>query len=352
MDRLDWIHALPWLAAAAALGAAGAWLARAHALRHGLLDLPGERRSHQVPTPRGGGVGIAVAWVLACVLSGWSGWMPRELALAAGCGSLLVAVAGYIDDHRPLSAWWRLLAHVVAGLVLAAGVSLAGGAAWLALLAFVAVPVMVNVWNFMDGIDGIATSQAALAALGIAALGIASHGEEGVRAALPALLLSAACLGFLPSNFPRARIFLGDVGSGTLGIALAVLVVLLLSDAAPGQGAGLLVLACLPLSAFLIDATLTLGWRIVSREQWWTAHVGHAYQRLARRTGSHVPVAFAYAGWTAVAVLAALAASGSGFIVKLAVCAGFIAAGILVWRASTGADARTHEETPDDDQPE
>ena len=350
MGRLDWIHALPWLAAAAALGAAGAWLARTHALRHGLLDLPGERRSHQVPTPRGGGIGIALAWVLACVLSGWSGWMPRELALAAGCGSLLVAVAGYIDDHRPLSAWWRLSAHIVSGLVLAAGVSFAGGPAWLALLAVVAVPVLVNVWNFMDGIDGIAASQAALAAAGIAALGIASHGEEGVQAALPALLLSAACLGFLPSNFPRARIFLGDVGSGTLGIALAVLVVLLLSDAAPGQGAGLLVLAFLPLSAFLIDATLTLGGRIVRREQWWTAHVGHAYQRLASRIGSHVPVTFGYALWTIATVLASLAVAGSGFTVRISVCAGFLVAGILIWRASTGAVARKHEETPDDDQ--
>ena len=71
MGRLDWIQALPWLAAAAALGAAGAWLARAHALRHGLLDLPGERRSHQIPTPRGGGIGIAVAWAVAGTLFAW-----------------------------------------------------------------------------------------------------------------------------------------------------------------------------------------------------------------------------------------------------------------------------------------
>ena len=340
-----------WLAAAAALGAAGAWLARAHALRHGLLDLPGARRSHRVPTPRGGGIGITVAWVLACALSGAWGWIAWPLAATACAGSLLVAAAGFADDHRPLSAWWRLAAHVVAGLLLAFGVLASGGAPALALVALVAMPVLVNVWNFMDGIDGLAASQAALAALGLAALAAASEG--GVGAPGLALALAAACAGFLPFNFPRARIFLGDVGSGTLGAALAVLVVLLLSGAPAGQAPALLLPALLPLSAFLVDASLTLARRIVRREQWWTAHVGHAYQRLSRRLGSHVPVTLAYAAWTVVAVLAALAASGSGFVVKLAVCAGFfIAAATLAWRAAGGAGAREQKETPDHDQPE
>ena len=342
---MDWMSALPWLAAAAGIAAAGAWLARAHALRHGLIDQPGERRSHHVPTPRGGGIGIAAAWVLVCLVSGVNGWMPAKLAIAAALGSLLVATVGFIDDHRPFSAWWRLLAHITAGWLLAVAVLASGGDAALALLALAAVPVMVNVWNFMDGINGIATSQAALAAAGMAALGAMAPPESGLVALLPASLLCAACLGFLPFNFPRARIFLGDVGSGTLGAALAVLLVLLLAGAPAGERSGMLALALLPLSAFLVDATLTLARRILRREQWWAPHVSHAYQRLAHRAGSHVPVTLAYAGWTTVAVLVALGAYGTGFNARLTVCAGFIAGGSLAWRAATGA-AREQKETP------
>ncbi len=322
---MDWTAALPWLVAAAAIAAAGAWLARRHALRHGLLDQPGERRSHVVPTPRGGGVGIVVAWILACAVLGIAGRLPVPLAVAAVCGTLLVGGAGYADDHRPLSPWLRLAAHVAAGLVLAAGLLGAGAAPWLALLALACVPVMVNVWNFMDGIDGLATSQAGLAALGFAFL---SHGQQ---AAIPALLLVAACLGFLPFNFPRARIFLGDVGSGALGFALATLAMLLLFEAGEDALPGILPLTFLPVSAFLIDASLTLAWRMVRREKWWIAHVEHAYQRLAARIGSHGPVTLAYGIWTAGALSLAVLMAGSGFTFKLAVAASCIAAGTLAW---------------------
>lgn len=348
MVGADWNGLLPWLALVAAVAATGAWLARAYALRRGLVDLPGERRSHDVPTPRGGGIGITLAWVLACGLLGLAGWLPAALALAAAGASVLVAAVGYVDDHRPLSPWWRLAAHVGAGMVLAAGVLAVDGGTVPALAAMAAVPVLVNVWNFMDGINGIAASQAALAALGLAALAMLSRQGAGAfaPAVVPALVLAAACVGFLPFNFPRARIFLGDVGSGTLGVALAVVLVLLLLGATPGEGAGLLALAILPLSAFLVDAALTLGGRMVRREQWWTAHVGHSYQRLAGRIGSHVPVTLAYAGWTIVAGLAAAAASAGGFPARLAACAGTLAAGTLAWRAIRGAGAREQKDRP------
>src|SRR5690606_13800378 len=111
----DWTSAMPLLAAVAATAALGAWLARRHALRRGLVDLPGERRSHRVPTPRGGGIGIAVAWPVACLALGLVGVVPAPRAFAAAGGSLLVGSAGYVDDHRPLPPWWRLAAHVAAG---------------------------------------------------------------------------------------------------------------------------------------------------------------------------------------------------------------------------------------------
>ncbi|MEN1957982.1 glycosyl transferase [Luteimonas changyuni] len=332
MAQLDWTSTLPWLAMAATVAAAGAWLARRHALRHGLLDMPGERRSHEVPTPRGGGIGIAVAWLLACVALAAEGRLPGPLAAAAVAGVLLVGGAGYIDDHRPLSPWWRLAAHLVAGLALAAGLVAAGGAAWLAAAALLAVPVLVNVWNFMDGIDGLATSQGALVAVGFALL------SSDPGAALAALGLAAACLGFLPFNFPRATIFLGDVGSGVLGFALAVLAVLLLLPERTAEGAGLVPLVFLPLSAFLIDAALTLARRIVRRERWWSAHVGHAYQRLAAARGSHVPVTLLYGAWTLAAVVMASAAEGHGVTIGLALAVICVVTGTLAWHAITNAD--------------
>ena len=320
---------LPWLAAVAAMAACGAWLARGHALRHGLLDAPGERRSHRVPTPRGGGIGIAMAWVLACAVSAFGGILPVPLALAAVGGAVLVGGAGYVDDHRPLSAWWRLAAHVAAGAALAAGLAAAGAAPWLALLGLAGVPVMVNVWNFMDGIDGLATSQAALAALGFALLATSS------AAAVPALVLAAACLGFMPFNFPRARIFLGDVGSGVLGFALAVLACLLLLQGAATDGPALLPVLLLPLSAFLIDAALTLGRRIVRREHWWKPHVGHAYQRLAAGLGSHVPATLAYGAWTIAATVLAWATIGQGLAARMAAAGSCGVLGALAWHVIT-----------------
>src|SRR5690606_29064486 len=121
---------------------------------------------------------------------------------------------------------------------------------WLALLALAGVPGMVNVWNFMGGINGLATRRAALAALAFALL------SDSPASALPAIALAAACLGFLPFNFPRARIFLGDVGSGVLGFALAVLGVLVLLPARGAAGPPLVLLLFLPVSAFLVDAAL------------------------------------------------------------------------------------------------
>lgn len=137
----------------------------------------------------------------------WLGFLP---------GLLIVAGIGWWDDHKPLSPWLRLVVQGVAALALAAGAGWESGQ-WLpALLAFGAAMVLVNVWNFMDGINGLASGQAALAALGYAAL---LTGEWHWLA----LALLAGCVGFLPFNFPRARIFLGDVGSGALGYVLAAL---------------------------------------------------------------------------------------------------------------------------------
>lgn len=257
-------------------------LARRYALRRRLLDQPGERRSHAVATPRGGGISIVVATFIASAVLAMR-W-PAQAPLL-GCfalGLVLVAAIGWIDDHRPLSPWLRLAVQAVAGAVLGWGTYNANGGLIPAVLAVGLVLVLVNVWNFMDGIDGLAASQAILAAIGFAwVLGAGPWG-------LLAVGFASAAAGFLPFNFPRARIFLGDVGSGAIGYTLATLA-LATGLHRPDNW----VVVALPLAAFLVDSAFTLVMRIIRREQWWAAHVQHAYQVAARRVG-HFPVTLAY----------------------------------------------------------
>lgn len=266
------------------VAAIGTWLARRYALRRRLIDQPGERRSHTIATPRGGGVAIVAAVLAGSALLMWH--QPEQTLLLAcfAIGLVLVATVGWVDDHRPLSPWVRLAVQALAAGVLAGGVHGSTGL-WLhALLAFALVMVLVNVWNFMDGIDGLAASQAVLVSAGLAlVLG------QSVWGWLAAGLAAATC-GFLPFNFPKARIFLGDVGSGSLGYVLAALVLAGLT-AYPSAWPLLL----LPFAAFLVDASFTLLARILRRERWWTPHVQHVYQRWARRQGKHLWVTTAYA---------------------------------------------------------
>lgn len=282
---------LVWCGVLFALSVLGTWLALGYARQRELFDQPGERRSHHVPTPRGGGIGVVIALAVAgaALLLRFPGHVAMLAAFLVAL--LLVAGIGWMDDHRPLSARIRFGVHALAGAVLAAAVWSTGGSGATAATAFIAVLVLTNAWNFMDGIDGIAATQAALVG---AALAFANGGPWSW---LALALLAAAC-GFLPFNLPRARIFLGDVGSGALGLAVAVLVL-----AAGGADPTRWLLLSLPLSAFLVDTGLTLLGRIVRRERWWTAHVQHAYQRLAARAGGHAGVTTGYAVWTALSVV-------------------------------------------------
>jgi UDP-N-acetylmuramyl pentapeptide phosphotransferase/UDP-N-acetylglucosamine-1-phosphate transferase len=286
---------LGWIAIYFMIGLAGTWIARRYAMHHRLLDEPGERRSHAVATPRGGGISVVAALLLAFLaLATWR--TDRSvLLLASGSGLLLVATVGWIDDHRPLSAPLRLLVHAAAAGILAVAVYQENGSLTGACIVFAVALILVNVWNFMDGIDGLAASQAVIVALGYALCMV----DQVAFAA--ALALAAATCGFLPFNFPKARIFLGDVGSGSLGFGLATLLALEVA-AKPSPPSMVQFVFLVPLSAFMIDASLTLMKRIVRGERWWTAHVEHAYQRWAARSQGHVVVTTAYAIWTAMGV--------------------------------------------------
>ncbi len=279
----------PWLGLHFCVAAVGTWWARRYAVARDLVDQPGERRSHVVATPRGGGIAIVVSLLLASVWLAWLFPSQRVLLAVFVAGMLAVAAVGWWDDHRPLSPWSRLLVHALAGAGFSMALLYTTGSRGQAMFAFLAVLVLVNVWNFMDGIDGLAATQAAVCAVAFL------FWLPGPWSWLAAALL-AACCGFLPFNFPRARIFLGDVGSGVLGFALAAL----LSVSAIEQDG--LVLMLIPMAAFLVDASFTLSSRILCGERWWTPHVSHVYQRAARRFG-HVSVTSMYWMFSTVTLL-------------------------------------------------
>ena len=309
-----------WCLVHVAIGLLGTWLARRYALRRKLIDQPGERRSHAVATPRGGGIAIVASALLAFGWLASTHALPGTVVAMLAAGLVLVAGIGWLDDHRPLSPWLRLGVHVVSGSLVGFSIWLQGNSPEAAALGFALTVVLINVWNFMDGIDGLAASQALLVAAGWAWLAWPQPW------AWMLLAIAAACLGFLPFNLSPARIFLGDVGSGALGYLLAVGLLWLPTGAVHWPW-----LAWLPLSAFLVDATLTLASRMLRRERWWRPHVQHAYQRWTTRLGRHAPVSKAYALWTACAVATMVLARETGTGGSVAALAAGYAAAVAAW---------------------
>jgi Fuc2NAc and GlcNAc transferase len=262
---------------------------RRRALARGQLDMPNVRSSHSVPTPRGGGLAIVVTASVGFLILGLGRGLSQTVLLAL-LGGLLIALIGFIDDRRPTSSAVRLATHFCAALW---AIALLGGAPPIqvgdsvvhlglggsVLWAF-AIVWTINLFNFMDGIDGIAASEAIFVLCGAGAISLLSGHPSALFAS--ELLLAAACLGFLVWNWPPARIFMGDVGSGYLGYAIAVLAL------ASGRGDPVAALAWLTLGGvFFVDATVTLARRALRGERLDQAHRSHAYQWLARRWGSH-----------------------------------------------------------------
>ncbi|MDH1195563.1 glycosyltransferase family 4 protein [Stenotrophomonas sp. GD03958] len=278
---------MPWLVMGALLGlallsAALTWAARGYALRRQLFDQPGERRSHSVATPRGGGIAIVISLLVTAGVAMWAWPAALPSLLVAALGLALVAGIGWWDDHRPLPAMRRLMVHFIAAALLAALVRVHGGSWLLAVLVLLFTASLINIWNFMDGINGIAASQAVVVALGLAPLLPWPY-------SLAAIALGLACLGFLPFNFPRARIFMGDVGSGSLGYAVAA--VLALASVKTDINWILLLVSASP---FLVDAGFTLLARIISGQRWMEPHTQHVYQRAVQAGASHARVTGMY----------------------------------------------------------
>ena len=268
-------------------------VARRHALRHAILDVPNVRSSHETPTPRGGGIAIVAAFLSALIFLVCTALLSTNIAFALIAGGGAVAVAGYLDDRKTLPAGIRICVHIIAA---ALAIILVGGVTqstlqhmglhgiWAgSLLGLVALIWFTNLFNFMDGIDGIAGSEAVFVAGAGALFNWRYGGDGGLTASM--LVLAAATLGFLIWNWPPARIFMGDVGSGFLGFTLAVL-----SLAASRHSAVPLEVWVILGGVFLVDATLTLISRIARGDRWFEAHRVHAYQILASRWRAHLPV--------------------------------------------------------------
>lgn len=336
MDFALVLHA----ASALLISSAATLLALRYARRRRLLDGPGRRRAHSVPTPRGGGIAIVVS-ALCCV-----GPVLAPAWAAALLGLALVAVAGvgWWDDHASLGPLPRVVVHLLAGVALAVVVlRIAPLPAWASgLVALLAVAVVlstawsINLHNFMDGINGFLTLQAFWIFSMVAVLG--ELGLPHGLGAIPALL-AAACLGFLPFNFPRARIFLGDVGSGALGFLIIAVLWLAAMREPRWFAVGLLLL-----SSFLIDATATLSFRFWRGRRWYSAHREHLYQWLVRRGWSHSRIVARYMAWNLLliapfALFAGLFDDENDLVPVIAVVTAY-AAGLLIWRRSRRAILR------------
>lgn len=264
-------------------------LVRKYSLKNALIDIPNDRSSHSIPTPRGGGLSIALSVLLVIVLLFFGGWIPMDIALALGIGGLIVVIIGWIDDHRHVPALWRAISYFVAAgwaIYCLGGLErIQLGSQVLSLghmgtfLAIFWIVWLTNLYNFMDGTDGLAGSEAICISL-FAGIIFWSTGETGLAIICFAILMSTC--GFLYWNWPPARIFMGDVGSCLLGFSFGVLSIV-------GEKGGTITIAIwfILLAVFIGDATLTLLMRIMKGEKWYNAHRSHAYQRWAQLGMSH-----------------------------------------------------------------
>lgn len=264
-----------------------------------VLDLPNHRSLHAAPTPRIGGIGIlaglaaACAYAYAYAYAGISVATPLLVALA-----LLIAIS-LRDDMRSIGAGWRMFTHLIsAGLAAAVLVYDAHGAI-AAAAATVAIAWMTNLYNFMDGSDGLAGG---MTLFGFGSYGIAAACAGDLPLATVSLVIAAAALGFLLFNFPPARVFMGDAGAIPLGFLAAVCGI-----AGAQRGVWPLWFGMVVFSPFIVDATLTLLKRLARGSKVWQAHREHYYQRLVQAGWGHRKTLFAEFALMAVVCAAAFA---------------------------------------------
>lgn len=245
---------------------------KSYALNH-LLDIPTHRSSHHQPTPRGGGLAIVMTFLFSVLQCFFNDLLDFRLLCVFMVG-LVIAIIGFWDDHQHIAALWRLTVHISSAIIvifLLQDFSLIRGFFGVFFLVWI-----LNLFNFMDGIDGIAGSEALFVSASLAGFMWFVNTDMAWLGAT----LAASSLGFLILNWPPAKIFMGDVGSGFLGFILGILI-LVYSQVSPV----FFVIGLTLFSVFITDATYTLLTRVLTGEKWHQAHCAHAFQHAAKQFG-------------------------------------------------------------------
>jgi len=309
-----------------------------YALAQSLLDLPNERSSHSQPTPRGGGLGMVLIVLGGLTILAATRVIDAATGVALVGGGGLVALVGWMDDRQHLPAGLRLLCQLGAAIWAVAWLggmptlNLGANSASLgvagSVIATLAIVWAINFYNFMDGIDGLAAGEAASA--GLAATILLASRSFPLAAA--SAIVAGAAAGFLLWNWERARIFMGDVGSGFLGFLFGALAL-----ASENSGALPTLVWLLLVGVFFADATITLFRRIFRREPWYSAHRAHAYQRAVQAGWSHARVTLVVLVLNlGLAALAWLATRSPELLPRILLLAGLILSGVYLaverWR--------------------
>ena len=309
--------------------------ARRFAERRALLDRPNERSLHQTPVPRLGGVAIVFAVALVMLAYWTSAGVARDLGLWL-CAALAVAALGLYDDLRPLPAAVRFSVQ----LAIAAGVcavappparipvtpalELALPLPLTAAGAVLGIAAVLNIYNFMDGMDGLAGAQAIGAAF---SLGLAAAVSGNTDLAVLCAVIAAAAAGFLVHNAPPAKLFMGDAGSTFLGFGFAAIGVIGLRRPEPLP----LIALVFGLAPFLCDGLFTLLRRLSRGERIWQAHRSHLYQRAVATGLPHHAVLVPYCAWIALGAAATALELATDGHCTLAIAAGLALVFVAVW---------------------
>jgi len=272
------------------------------------VDTPNERSSHETITPRGGGLSFVIIFFICLSILYITNNISNELYFSLFVGGLTIAAIGLLDDYSHINAGIRLSVHILAAIVVLIWI---GGLQfiqvfdhlfileWVGYLFGLFIIVwLLNLYNFMDGIDGLAGLEAIFVATAAALISMSSMdnnpyvnqlvGLDSQTTFVLLIILSFSVLGFLIYNWPPARIFMGDVGSGFLGFAFGVLII-----ATTMIGIITIWVWMILFGVFIMDATITLIRRIFEGKRWYAAHRTHAYQHATQRWGSHLKITLA-----------------------------------------------------------
>ncbi|CNI17952.1 polyprenol phosphate:N-acetyl-hexosamine 1-phosphate transferase [Yersinia frederiksenii] len=271
------------------------YLLRVYALKNNIIDTPNSRSSHVIPTPRGGGVAIVVSFLIGMMLFYFQGYLALLPAVGLIISGGVIALVGFWDDHGHIAARWRLLAHFSAAAFLLfclggfPALTISGYTIDLGLFGSVFgllfLVWMLNLYNFMDGIDGLASAEAVIACIGAIVIYLISGSHIELDSYLVLWLLASTVLGFLLWNFPPAKIFMGDAGSGFLGLIIGSLAI-----SAGWIETKFFFCWLILLGLFIVDATWTLVRRVLGGFKVYEAHRSHGYQIASRKFKRHLPV--------------------------------------------------------------